>query len=102
MAEFPVTTLSRQLFYYLSDPDPSLRERTVFENPEVAKYVLQRFLDINGQMDDSILAVEKDTFAEEHKAFKRGVGYVIYEIFEKIIEPICKRHPSLKPPEMEA
>ena len=74
----------------------------MFENSEVAKYVLQRFLDINGQMDDSILAVEQDTPAEEYKAFKRGVGYVMYEIFEKIIEPICKRHPSLKPPEMEA
>jgi hypothetical protein len=23
------------------------------------------------------------------------------EVFDKIIEPICKRHPSLKPPEME-
>jgi hypothetical protein len=103
VAEFPVTTLLRRssglLFIRL---DLSLREKTVFENPEVAKYVLQRFLDINDQMDESILVVEKDASAEEYKAFKRGVGYVIYEVFEKIIEPICKRHPSLKPPEMEA
>jgi hypothetical protein len=93
---------AEQLFYYFSCQDLSLTEKTVFENPEVAKYVLQRFLNINDQMDESILTVEKDTSVEEYKAFKRGVGYVMYEIFEKIIEPICKRHPSLKPPEMES
>jgi hypothetical protein len=103
VAKFAVTTLFRGAVVLLfPDQDLSLREKTVFENPEVAKYVLQRFLNINDQMDDSILAVEKDTSAEEYKAFKRGVGYVMSEIFEKIIEPICKRHPSLKPPEMEA
>lgn len=73
----------------------------MFENPETAKFVLQVFLSINGQMDDSIRAVEKGTSPEECKAFKKGVGHVMYEVFEKIIEPICKRHPSLKPPEME-
>lgn len=73
----------------------------MFENPETAKFVLQVFLSLNGQMDDAIRAVEQGTSPEEYKAFKRGVGWVIYEVFDKIIEPICKRHPSLKPPEME-
>jgi len=74
---------------------------TLFENPETAKYVLQIFLNINGQMNESIEAVEKGTSPEEYKALKRGVGHVLYEVFDKIIGPICKRHPSLKPPEME-
>lgn len=52
-------------------------------------------------MDDSIRAVEKRTSAEELKVFKRGVGHVMYEVFEQIVEPICKRHRSLRPPEME-
>ena len=73
----------------------------MFENQETAKYVLQVFLSINGQMDDSIRAVEKRASPEEYQAFKRGVGYVMYEVFEKIVEPICNRHPSLRPPEME-
>lgn len=46
----------------------------MFENPETAKFVLQVFLSINGQMDDSIRAVEKGTSPEECKAFKKGVG----------------------------
>jgi hypothetical protein len=62
-------------------------EKSLFENPETAKLVLQVFLCINDQMDDSIRAVEKGTSPEEYKAFKRGVGHVMYEVFEKIIEP---------------
>lgn len=73
----------------------------MFEDKETAQHILQLFLSINDQMDDAIRSVEHKTSPEEYKAFKRGVGYVMYEVFEKIIEPICKRHPSLKPPEME-
>jgi len=39
-------------------------EPTLFENPDAAKYVLQVFLNINGQMDDSICAVENQTSPE--------------------------------------
>jgi hypothetical protein len=74
----------------------------LIENRETAKHVLQVFLGINGQMEESIVAVEKMISPEEYKAFKRGVGYVMYEVFDKIIEPICKRHASLRPPEMES
>jgi hypothetical protein len=74
----------------------------VFENLNTAKYVLQVFLGLNDQMDKSIMAVGNITSPEEMKAFQRAVGHVMFENFEKIIEPICKRHPSLKPPEMES
>jgi hypothetical protein len=74
----------------------------LFENPDTAKYVLQVFLTINDQMNDSIRAVESQISPEELKTFKRSVGHVMYEVFEQIVEPICKRHPSLRPPEMEA
>ena len=73
----------------------------MFENPEAAKSVLEVFLNINGQMDESIRTVEHKTSPEEHKAFKRAVGHVMYEVFEQIVEPICKKHPSLRPPGME-
>lgn len=76
-------------------------EHALVEDPETAKYVLQLFLGINDQMYESIITVEKKISAEEYNAYKRGIGHVIYEIFEKIIVPQCKRHPSLKPPEME-
>jgi hypothetical protein len=73
----------------------------LFENPGAAKYALQVLLNINGKMDDSIRAVENQTSAEELKSFKRRGSRVMYEVFERIVEPICKRHPSLRPPETE-
>jgi hypothetical protein len=73
----------------------------LFEDKETAQHILQLFLNLNDQMEDAILSVEPKTSPEEYKAFKRGVGYVIYEVFEKIIDPICKQHPSLKPPGMD-
>jgi hypothetical protein len=73
----------------------------LFQNPETAKRVLDVFLSINNQMDESVRFVEKMSSPEEYKVFKKGIGHVMYEVFEKIIEPICERHPSLKPPDME-
>ena len=73
----------------------------MFENPETAKYVVQVFLNINGQMEDAIRAFESKTSPEEYKAFMRGIGYVMYEVFYKIVDPIWKQHRSLRPPQME-
>lgn len=74
----------------------------MFENPEVAQRVLQTFLHLNGQMDQSVAAVEKNVSPSEFKEFKKAVGCVMYEVFDKIVEPICERHPALRPPEMQS
>ena len=73
----------------------------MFADPEIAKDVLQVFLRINGQMDESVLAIENRTSPDEFTAFKRAVGHVMFEVFERIVEPICERHPQLKPPDMK-
>ena len=70
----------------------------MIENVEVAKYVSQFFLNINGELNESIMTVEKGT---SPAAYKRGVGYIMYEVFDKILEPLYLRHPLLKPPEWE-
>jgi hypothetical protein len=76
-------------------------ERNLFEDQQTARNILQVFLGINDQMDDAIRSVEHKTSTEEYKAFELGVGHVMYEVFQQIVEPICKQHPSLRPPEME-
>jgi hypothetical protein len=73
----------------------------LFENQETARTILQVFLGINDQMDDAVRSIEHKTSPEEYKAFKRGVGHVMYEVFQQIVEPICTLHPSLQPPEMK-
>jgi hypothetical protein len=73
----------------------------LIENVEVAKYVSQFFLNIYGELNESIMTVEKGASPAEYKAYKRGVGYIMYEVFDKILEPLYLRHPLLKPPEWE-
>ena len=74
----------------------------MFENIDTARYVLQAFLSTNGRMNECLDSAGRGLSPEELKSFKMAVGNVMYEVFDKVIEPICKRHPSLKPPEMEA
>jgi hypothetical protein len=76
-------------------------KNAVFEDPEVAKYVLKVFLGINDQMDQCVASLDDSASPEELRALKKGVGYVMHEIFDKIVEPICKRHPSLRPQKMQ-
>ena len=73
----------------------------MIEDAETAKRVVQLFFHINEEMDESIRVVEKQTSAKEYKAYKRAIGFVMYEVFDKIIEPLCRQHPSLKPPETD-
>jgi len=73
----------------------------LFQDKETAKYVLETFLGINGQRNESIRAIESDTSPEQYKAFSRGVGHLMCKVFEPIVDPISKQHPSLRAKEME-
>jgi hypothetical protein len=73
----------------------------VFENLETAKYAIMVFLSINDQMEESVYTIKNKCSPEEDKEFRRQVGHVICEVFDRIIVPISRRHPSLKPPGLE-
>lgn len=72
----------------------------MFENEQTARYVLEHFLNLNEQMTRTMVAIEPQTSPEELRAFKRACGHLILEVFDRVVEPICKRHPSLTPPGM--
>lgn len=75
-------------------------EDGLFENEQTAHYVLERFLNLNDQMTQTIIAIQSQTSPEELRAFKKACGNLILEVFDRVVEPICKRHPSLTPPGM--
>jgi len=66
-----------------------------------AKYVSDLLLDINGQLNESIERVQEASTAEEFANYRRRVGTLINSIFEEVLEPIYRKHPNLKPPELE-
>ena len=91
--------LIRTLRYYSWRTDaPVAWRRPCFKIPRLPKLFSNCFSSINDQLNDSIRAVESKTSSEELKTFKRGLGHVMYEVFEQIVEPICKQHPSLRLP----
>ena len=73
----------------------------LIDDPETAKYVSQLLLGVNDQLEQFISLVEKGTAPTELIAYKRGLGHVIYEVFDKILQPLYLRHPSLKPPGLD-
>jgi hypothetical protein len=52
-----------------------LVEKTAFEDPELARHVRTLFLGIDDQMDPCVALIEKRTWREEQRAFKKGVGH---------------------------
>lgn len=70
-------------------------EATLFEDPDNAKYVLKLVESISDQMWDSMRAVKRLTSPEEYKAFQRAICHVLSDADGQIVEPICRRHPSL-------
>ena len=73
----------------------------MIDDLETAKYVSQFFLSMNDQLDESIRVVERGTSPAEYRAYKKGIGHIMYEVFDKILEPLYSRHPSIRPPELE-
>jgi hypothetical protein len=49
----------------------------------------------------NVLPKEPNLFENPDSAKHVLMGHVMYEVFKRIVEPICKQHPSLRPPEME-
>jgi hypothetical protein len=75
--------------------------RIVIENPDIARYVSDLLLDVNGRLIESIEKVEQNCSADELVLYRRRVGKLVNAVFEAILEPIYREHPDLKPPELE-
>ena len=73
----------------------------MIENQEMAREILQTMLGIHDRMEELILRMDPRLPPEELLSLKRGIGHVIYESFQNVIDPICKKHPSLRPSEMD-
>jgi len=64
----------------------------------LAKKVVDLMHDIAGQIEASIGIVRGNSSSEQLLAYKRAVGKVIYELYEEVLEPLYKEHPTLRPP----
>jgi hypothetical protein len=73
----------------------------VIENAEAAKYVSDLFLDINTRLLQSVDKIEGACTPDELHTYRRRVATLSYSTYEQILVPIYRKHPDLKPPELE-
>lgn len=57
-------------------------------------------LSIINQLEESIRKIQNNASPDELREYRHWVGYVIHEILVKILNPLYKRHPDLKPPRL--
>ena len=62
-----------------------------------AQGALQAAFRATSALDSSVASLAEVLPPEELSAYKRAVGYVMAEAFERIIHPILREHPRLKP-----
>jgi hypothetical protein len=69
----------------------------VIENPEVAAKVDVAIREAYRVLDDSAALVRERCSEEETKNYLQQVGNVLYELIFRMMEPLYKEHPELKP-----
>jgi hypothetical protein len=69
----------------------------VIENPEVAAKVDIAIREAYRVLDDSAALVRERCSEEEIKNYLQQVGNVLCELIFRMMEPLYKEHPELKP-----
>ncbi len=73
----------------------------MIENPDVARQVTELMLGINDRLEQSVIIVRGNCSPEEATTFGMAVGKSINLIFERILDPIYLKHPTLKPSDLD-
>lgn len=66
---------------------------------ETAQELLEKLQACIRAMNDAVSISMNTCTAEEAKALRRGLGYVMSEMQDQLIDPICREHPDLIPAE---
>jgi hypothetical protein len=64
---------------------------------QIAKQALSNVLVAIQELNSALRLVIDNCSTSEAKAFRRGVGYALSEIHDRITDPIFREHPELVP-----
>ena len=70
----------------------------MISNSRAAGYVSDAMREIFRILDESYRQVEQTGSAEDVTAYKRAIGRILTPVFMEVLEPLYRRHPSLKRP----
>jgi hypothetical protein len=70
----------------------------VISNPSTARQISDIMLEFTKQLEESTELVRTTCSVAEWKAYKKAAATIYGEMFLSLLEPLYKKHPSLKPP----
>jgi hypothetical protein len=79
----------------------SLAGKHVISDASAAREVSQAMLEFSKKMEDTAELVHNTCPLEEWKAYKKAAAGIYIEMFVSVLEPLYKKHPSLKPPDWD-
>ena len=66
-------------------------------NSNAAKQISEVMWEILGKIQESLEGVKQTCPPEEYETFNRAVGEIVAPIMFKVLEPLYKENPTLKP-----
>lgn len=72
----------------------------MISDKSLASKVSELILEANRILNDAVLLVDENGSAEELKEFKLAIGQVSGELLLSVVNPLYRKHPELKPPEL--
>lgn len=73
----------------------------VISEPSTAKEISDVMLEFSKKLEDSAELVHNTCSLDEWKAYKKAAAAIYFEVFVSVLEPLYKKHPSLKPPDWD-
>ncbi|QUG75771.1 hypothetical protein GKQ23_12540 [Erwinia sp. E602] len=73
----------------------------LIKDKTLAEVMLKKQLKASRQLQQDLIDIRNQISEQEYIEYRRATGYIVAEIFEKIIKPICQDHPELTPTELK-
>jgi hypothetical protein len=74
----------------------------VFADRDTARHVLTELHAAASALDYSVQVALERCSEEELEVFRRAIGEVLGELWDRALGPIYARHPELRPPELDS
>ena len=73
----------------------------MIEDPEIADQILNKAYNHNRELNQLLIDLKEKLAQTDYNKLQRAVGYLIFQNFERLIDPIYRKHPDKVPEEMK-
>jgi hypothetical protein len=69
----------------------------VISDVNAATKISKLVLEANGLLNEAIATAQEGAANDEFLEYRRRTGFIMYSIFEQLLDPIYRKHPQIKP-----